>query len=81
MTVKRAIWKEGAVYLQEYARLRGNEQEVAYNMGRAAHQLGLVHLAVSLYERALASSPPAGAVVGEPQVSTQSDRSASCQSD
>jgi hypothetical protein len=28
-------------------------QEAAYNMGRAAHQLGLLHLAVPLYERAL----------------------------
>lgn len=29
------------------------KQEAAYNMGRAAHQLGLLHLAVPLYERAL----------------------------
>jgi hypothetical protein len=29
------------------------QQEAAYNMGRAAHQLGLLHLAVPLYERAL----------------------------
>ena len=45
--------------MQEYSLLRGNEQEAAYNMGRAAHQLGLLHLAVPLYERALAAKPPA----------------------
>ena len=32
-------------------------QEAAYNMGRAAHQLGLLHLAVPLYERALKCVP------------------------
>lgn len=31
-----------------------NLQEAAYNMARAAQQLGLMHLAVPLYERALA---------------------------
>lgn len=33
-------------------------QEFLYNMGRATHQLGLVHLAVNYYEQALATSPP-----------------------
>lgn len=41
--------------LQEYALRRRCVQEAAYNLGRAAHQLGLLHLAVPLYERALAA--------------------------
>ncbi len=43
---------------QEYAALRRNPQEAAYNLGRAAHQMGLLHLAVPLYERALAEPGP-----------------------
>jgi general transcription factor 3C polypeptide 3 (transcription factor C subunit 4) len=45
---------------QEYAARRGNAQEAAYNLGRAAHQLGLLHLAAPFYERALAAQPPEG---------------------
>lgn len=43
---------------QEYASVRRNAQEAAYNIGRAAHQLGLLHLATPFYERALAAEPP-----------------------
>lgn len=45
--------------VQEYAGRRCNEQEALYNTGRAAHQLGLLHVAVPLYERALAAPAPA----------------------
>ena len=38
---------------QEYAVHRGDPSEAAYNMGRAAHQLGLHSLAVTLYHTAL----------------------------
>ena len=44
--------------LQEYAVQRCNDQEAAYNLGRAAHQLELLHIAVPFYERALATQPP-----------------------
>ena len=44
--------------MQEYAARRQNAQEAAYNLGRAAHQLGLLHLAVPFYERALDAPPP-----------------------
>ena len=47
------------VPVQEYAASRRNQQEAAYNIGRAAHQLGLLHLAAPFYERALATEPPA----------------------
>ena len=43
---------------QEYAEQRSSEQEACYNLGRAAHQLGLLHAAVPFYERALAAKPP-----------------------
>ncbi len=46
------------VFGQEYAGSRRNQQEAAYNIGRAAHQLGLLHLAAPFYERALATEPP-----------------------
>ncbi len=44
--------------MQEYAARRQNAQEAAFNLGRAAHQLGLLHLAVPFYERALETPPP-----------------------
>lgn len=37
---------------------RRNPQEAAYNLGRAAHHLGLLHIAVPYYERVLESAPP-----------------------
>lgn len=47
-----------ALLLQRYSKKRENKQEVLYNMGRAAHQVGLLHLAVPLYQRALAAPVP-----------------------
>lgn len=32
---------------------------MAYNLGRAYHQLGIVHLAVPYYEKVLSLEPPA----------------------
>lgn len=40
---------------------RRNPQEAAYNLGRAAHHLGLLHIAVPYYERVLDSAPPPSA--------------------
>eukprot|EP00850_Spirogloea_muscicola_P009520 SM000053S17477 [mRNA] locus=s53:596285:603110:+ [translate_table: standard] len=45
-------------FLYKYEQLTAKSQESQYNLGRAYHQLGLVHLAVPYYERALASRPP-----------------------
>jgi len=44
---------------------RCNEQETAYNLGRAAHQLGLLHVAVPFYERALAAKPPLSSSIAD----------------
>ena len=38
---------------QEYAAHRGNAEESNYNLGRAAHHLGLVHIAVQYYKSCL----------------------------
>ena len=46
------------IAVQEYAEQRCSEQEACYNFGRAAHQLGLLHVALPFYERALAAEPP-----------------------
>ncbi|PRW60262.1 general transcription factor 3C polypeptide 3 isoform X1 [Chlorella sorokiniana] len=48
-------------FLQEYGDCRRNPQEAAYNLGRAAHHLGLLHIAVPYYERVLESAPPPSA--------------------
>ncbi|GLI63795.1 hypothetical protein VaNZ11_006880, partial [Volvox africanus] len=52
----------GFAFLQAYQKARGDQlnQEVAYNMGRAAHQLGLLHIAHHYYELALAAPPSVG---------------------
>ena len=42
--------------LQEYAQHRGNVMESNYNLGRAAHHLGLVHIAVQYYQKCLDST-------------------------
>jgi general transcription factor 3C polypeptide 3 (transcription factor C subunit 4) len=40
-------------FLFQYTELAENKAEADYNMARAMHQLGLVHLAVPLYEKVL----------------------------
>ena len=51
----------GLLCVQEYAVRRGDPSEAAYNMGRAAHQLGLHSLAASLYHTALQPATDASA--------------------
>ncbi|XP_070564397.1 general transcription factor 3C polypeptide 3-like isoform X2 [Ptychodera flava] len=54
--VKRhSLIAQGLAFFQKYLDTRGNCQEAYYNVGRAFHQLGLVHLAVHFYKRALSS--------------------------
>ena len=55
-TSTAADW--AACLWQEYAAARGNEQEAAYNRACACHHLGLLHLAIPLYQRALACPAP-----------------------
>ena len=40
-------------YMQEYGRRCGNQLEADYNMGRATHFLGMMHIATQYYERVL----------------------------
>uniref|UniRef100_A0A3B4BY48 General transcription factor IIIC, polypeptide 3 n=1 Tax=Pygocentrus nattereri TaxID=42514 RepID=A0A3B4BY48_PYGNA len=48
---------QGFSFLWRYVELRGHCQESLYNLGRALHQLGLTHLAIHYYQKAL-SFPP-----------------------
>ncbi|XP_066517872.1 general transcription factor 3C polypeptide 3 [Hoplias malabaricus] len=48
---------QGFSFLWRYVDLRGHCQESLYNLGRALHQLGLTHLAIHYYQKAL-SFPP-----------------------
>lgn len=43
--------------MQEYAQHRDEALESNYNLGRAAHHLGLVHIAVQYYHKCLNSKP------------------------
>ncbi|KAG9349390.1 hypothetical protein JZ751_027833 [Albula glossodonta] len=49
---------QGFSFLMRYSELRGHSQESLYNIGRALQQLGLAHLAIHYYQRALACPPP-----------------------
>lgn len=53
----------GFAFLQQYEKQRDNPHESAYNIGRAAHQLGLMSVAHAYYEKALRFAP--GAVAKE----------------
>uniref|UniRef100_A0A8C1QUG3 General transcription factor IIIC, polypeptide 3 n=1 Tax=Cyprinus carpio TaxID=7962 RepID=A0A8C1QUG3_CYPCA len=48
---------QGFSFLWRYVDLRGHCQESLYNIGRALHQLGLGHLAIHYYEKALTLPP------------------------
>lgn len=48
--------------LQEYAQYREEALESNYNLGRAAHHLGLVHVAVQYYHKCLNSKPHGASV-------------------
>lgn len=45
------------MFVFEYVRLSGHNQESEYNTGRAFHLLGLTHLAVPHYEKVLCMPP------------------------
>ncbi|XP_059183997.1 general transcription factor 3C polypeptide 3 [Centropristis striata] len=44
---------QGFSFLWRYVELRGECQESMYNLGRALHQMGLTHLAIHYYHKAL----------------------------
>ncbi|KAF0046283.1 hypothetical protein F2P81_002812 [Scophthalmus maximus] len=44
---------QGFSFLWRYVELRGECQESLYNLGRALHQMGLTHLAIHYYQKAL----------------------------
>uniref|UniRef100_A0A8C9SHK1 General transcription factor IIIC, polypeptide 3 n=1 Tax=Scleropages formosus TaxID=113540 RepID=A0A8C9SHK1_SCLFO len=52
---------QGFSFLWRYLELRGHCQESLYNMGRAMQQLGLAHLAIHYYQKALVSPVFVGA--------------------
>lgn len=54
---RHALIVQGFSFLWRYVEFRGHCQESLYNLGRALHQLGLTHLALHYYEKALTLSP------------------------
>ncbi|XP_076580191.1 general transcription factor 3C polypeptide 3 [Chaetodon auriga] len=56
---------KGFSFLWRYVELRGECQETMYNLGRALHQMGLTHLAIHYYQKALAM--PAQKMEGIPE--------------
>uniref|UniRef100_A0A1A8N1X5 General transcription factor IIIC, polypeptide 3 n=2 Tax=Nothobranchius pienaari TaxID=704102 RepID=A0A1A8N1X5_9TELE len=51
---RHALVLQGFSFLWRYVELRGECQESMYNLGRALHQMGLTHLAIHYYQKALA---------------------------
>lgn len=54
---RHSLTVQGFSFLWRYVDLRGQCQESLYNLGRALHQLGLTHLAIHYYEKALTLPP------------------------
>ncbi|XP_056596029.1 general transcription factor 3C polypeptide 3 [Triplophysa dalaica] len=54
---RHAVIVQGFSFLWRYVEFRGHCQESLYNLGRALHQLGLNHLALHYYEKALTIPP------------------------
>uniref|UniRef100_A0A8C8DLT2 General transcription factor IIIC, polypeptide 3 n=1 Tax=Oryzias sinensis TaxID=183150 RepID=A0A8C8DLT2_9TELE len=50
---RHALVLQGFSFLWRYVELRGESQESMYNLGRALHQMGLTHLAIHYYQKAL----------------------------
>uniref|UniRef100_A0A8C6TJJ2 General transcription factor IIIC, polypeptide 3 n=1 Tax=Neogobius melanostomus TaxID=47308 RepID=A0A8C6TJJ2_9GOBI len=54
---RHALILQGFAFLWRYVELRGECQETMYNIGRALHQVGLTHLAIHYYHKALGLPP------------------------
>ncbi|XP_033837694.1 general transcription factor 3C polypeptide 3 [Periophthalmus magnuspinnatus] len=65
---RHALVLQGFSFLWRYVELRGECQESMYNIGRALHQLGLAHLAIHYYEKALSLPPEKLEGIEEDQV-------------
>ncbi|XP_061760706.1 general transcription factor 3C polypeptide 3 isoform X2 [Nerophis ophidion] len=50
---RHTLMVQGFAFLWRYVDLRGECQESMYNLGRALHQMGLTHLAIHYYQKAL----------------------------
>lgn len=55
---RHSLVMQGFSFLWRYVERRGHCQESMYNVGRALHQLGLTHLAIHYYQKALSFPPP-----------------------
>ncbi|KAM9664783.1 general transcription factor 3C polypeptide 3 isoform 2-T3 [Trichechus inunguis] len=54
---RHALIVQGFSFLNRYLSLRGPCQESFYNLGRGLHQLGLIHLSIHYYQKALELPP------------------------
>jgi len=54
---KNTLVTQAAGFLYKYTKLRGRCQETWYNLGRAFHQLGIVHMACQFYKQVLIMEP------------------------
>jgi len=52
-TTRHTSILHGLIFMFQYFKLREENQEAYYNLGRAFHQIGLVHFAVHYYNKAL----------------------------
>jgi len=65
---KHSLVVQASSFLNTYKSLRGDCQEVNYNLGRAMHQLGLLPAALHYYKRGLELGP---SIVGNPDSGKQ----------
>lgn len=54
---KNAFLTQASAFLFKYMKLRGRCQESMYNIGRAFHQLGVMHIACHCYRQVLTMEP------------------------
>lgn len=54
---KHSLVVQSSAFFNRYLELRGECQETYYNLGRAMHQMGLTHIAVYYYKKALEYEP------------------------
>lgn len=50
---KNLYFQQSCAFLNQYLQLRGPCQESYFNLGRAMHQLGILHAALHYYKKAL----------------------------
>lgn len=58
LMIRVRLFCQGFSFLWRYVELRGECQESMYNLGRALHQMGLTHLAIHYYQKALTMPAP-----------------------